>query len=224
MTRFHRLPFVDAETVASRRDPAANIVDQLRHHLAGTVLQQFAIRHLGQGMLFADTHVGTALLAERAGLGGQRLRAALSGAPDELSLHAMDRQAFADEGGHARCMPLRPLLWNLGLLACSANIALAPLSSSSCIKLRRWPDFRVLAHRPDNFHMCALMIRAAMNVDACSEALSLPRPQVQAFFNASYLSGYAMQVEAPPVARSPTPTKGRGVAALWRSIRIRWSA
>lgn len=223
MTRFHRLPFVDAAPIATPRGPAPNIVDQLRQGLDGASLNQVVIRHSGEGMLFADLREGTAVLAECAGRGGQRLQAALSEAPGELSLHSMDPQSFADEAGRGRSMPLRPLLWNLGLLACSANRALAPLSSSSCIKLRRWPDFRVLAHRPDSFRMCALMIKAPMSVDACSQALALPSSQVQAFFNASYLSGYAMQVDAPSV-RPSTAAKGRGVVALWRSVRTRWSA
>ncbi|WP_416057565.1 hypothetical protein [Stenotrophomonas maltophilia] len=174
-------------------------------------------------MLFADLRESTALLAQAAGKGGQRLQTALSESPGELSLESMESHSFAEEAGCGRLVPLRPLLWNLGLLACSANRALAPLSSTTCIKLRRWPDFRVLAHRPDSFRMCALMVKVPMSVAACSKALALPSSQVQAFFNASYLSGYAMQVDAPS-ARPSTVSRGGAVVALWRSVRTHWSA
>ncbi len=223
MTRFHRMPLVDAQSNAAARGPRPNVVDLLRQGLDGVASGPVAICHLGEGVLFVDFREGVAVLAECAGRGGQRLQAALSGTPDELRLHPLDPEAFNEEAGQGRCVPLRPLLWNLGLLACGANRALAPLSSDSCIKLRRWPDFRVLAHRPDSFRMCALMVKAPMSVEACSQALALPSSQVQAFFNASYLSGYATQVDAPALRPSAAP-EGRGVAALWRSVRTRWSA
>lgn len=227
MTRFRRLPFSLAEPVAPT--PAPNgFVEQLNHRLSvGALLHQrlqyAAVSLRGETLCWLDMCNGRVLVAEPEEQMTVRLQLAVSERSSGLSLSPLDPDAFERQAQYTRAAPLRPTLWQAGLSACTANAPLPPLTAQSSLQLRRWPDFRVLAHRHGDFRICALLIKRAMDVEACSLALSLPRAEVQSFFNAAYLSGYAylVQTQTQPVLRQ---SNGRGLVQLWRDVRARWSA
>ncbi len=116
-------------------------------------------------------------------------------------------------------VPLIPLLWQASLRMQVVPELLAPLHEGSRLHLQRWPDFRVLAHRHDDFRLCSLLLRRASTVLEASHALGVDPGATRAFFNAAWLSGYAnVEVEAvadPPRARGP----GALLASMWRGIR-----
>lgn len=227
MTRFRRLPFSLAEPAAPVSAPVG-FVEQLNHRLSvGALLHerlQFASVTLrGETLCWLDLRNGRVLMAEPAEQMTVRLQVAISGPLSGLSLSPLDADAFERQAQYTRAAALRPTLWQAGLSACTANAPLSPLTAQSSLQLRRWPDFRVLAHRHGDFRICALLIKRAMDVDACAVALSVPRAEVQSFFNAAYLSGYAylVQTQTQPVLRQ---SNGRGLVQLWRDVRARWSA
>jgi hypothetical protein len=227
MTRFRRLPFNLAEPVAPVSAPTG-FVEQLNHRLSvGALLHQrlqyAAVNLRGETLCWLDMCNGRVLVAEPSEQMTVRLQLALSERSSGLSLSPLDPDAFERQAQYTRAAPLRPTLWQAGLSACTANAPLPPLTARSSLQLRRWPDFRVLAHRHGDFRICALLIKRAMDVEACSLALTLPRAEVQSFFNAAYLSGYAylVQTQTQPVLRQ---SNGRGLVQLWRDVRARWSA
>lgn len=227
MTRFRRLPFNLAEPVAPVSAPTG-FVEQLNHRLSvGALLHQrlqyAAVNLRGETLCWLDMCNGRLLVAEPSEQMTVRLQLALSEQSSGLSLSPLDPDAFERQAQYTRPAALRPTLWQAGLTACTANAPLPPLTAQSSLQLRRWPDFRVLAHRHGDFRICALLIKRAMDVDACVAALSVPRAEVQSFFNAAYLSGYAylVQTQAQPVLRQ---SHGRGLVQLWRDVRARWSA
>ncbi|SEM23441.1 hypothetical protein SAMN05428989_3448 [Pseudoxanthomonas sp. GM95] len=120
-------------------------------------------------------------------------------------------------------LPMIPLLWQAALRMAVVPELLPPLHEGCQLKLARWPDFRVLAHRHDDFRLCSLLLRRACTVLEASHALGVDPGAVRAFFNAAWLSGYA-QVEAESaVAPPPPPTRQRGpgalLASMWRGVR-----
>lgn len=230
MTRFRQLPFATDTTPDTAGTPPLGFVPLLRQRLAGEPRSQaraqcMAINWQGRPLGWLDVESERMILPEPAAVTVLHLQNALSWDAPALELSFLPRDTFERHARHARVLPLRPTLWQIGHDARPANLALAPLSTDSDLQLRRWPDFRILAHRHDDFRICALLVRRAHNVDACAAALELPHTSVQAFFNAAFLSGYGFPVAAavPQGERVPAERAGLGLARLWREARARWA-
>lgn len=231
MTRFRRVPY-DVEPIASSPEPQPLLfVQDLRRRLMLERKQQgpihcAAVMSRGKLLCWLDTEHNQAVLAEPSALSLALFQAALVDPPPTLELLPIARSLFDAQAQRSRPVALRPLLWQTGLNACADGAALPPLQDDTRLRLRRWPDFRVLAHRHDDFRICALLIKHALDVAACSSVLGLPRDEVQAFFNAPYLSGYAHPSAAPLPALTAVPAKpagGNALARMWRDVRNRWS-
>ncbi|MET0289381.1 MAG: hypothetical protein ABW178_07115 [Pseudoxanthomonas sp.] len=120
---------------------------------------------------------------------------------------------------------LVPLLWQSALRMHLEPTLMAPMDESTVIKLRRWPDFRVLAHRHDDFRLCSLLLRRGHAAREASHLLGIDPGAVFALFNAAYLSGYA-NLETAPVDSDPSSGgaargTGRLLAGMWRNLRTR---
>jgi hypothetical protein len=226
MTRFRQIPFTPDPSAPAqvsaplgfvhrlRQRLAAEKVPQLHLHCAAVVLEENALCWL-------NIEQNLVMVSEPAGIALKQLELALGTKPDRLSLEPLARDAFDMQSRYTRTTPMRPLLWQAGLNVLEGGAPMPPLSPDSCLQLRRWPDFRVLAHRHDDFRICALLIKRGLTVQGACEALNLPQSQVQAFFNAAYLSGYAVPVLGTDAPKVP-PKAGR-LATLWRDVRSRWS-
>jgi hypothetical protein len=120
-------------------------------------------------------------------------------------------------------LPMIPLLWQAALRMAEVPVLLAPLHEGCRLRLARWPDFRVLAHRHDDFRLCSLLLRRACTVLEASHALGVDPGAARAFFNAAWLSGYAQVESETAVAPTPSPTRQRGpgalLASMWRGVR-----
>lgn len=149
------------------------------------------------------------------------LRTLLPRSGPRLALKPITHDAFDLHAADSRALPLRPTLWELGLDMGTSALPLPPLQHDTRLQLRRWPDFRVLAHRHDDFRLCALMIKQGVDVDTCCRVLDLPAARVQSFFNAAFFSGYAHP--ATDNARPLRAASHGGLAGLWRQVRVRWS-
>ncbi len=120
-------------------------------------------------------------------------------------------------------LPMIPLLWQAALRMAVVPVLVSPLHEGRRLRLARWPDFRVLAHRHDDFRLCSLLLRRACTVLEASHALGVDPGAVRAFFNAAWLSGYAQVESETAVAPAPPPTRQRGpgalLASMWRGVR-----
>lgn len=227
MTRFRQLPFAIDATPEDAGTPPLGFVPLLRQRLSGEPrsharAQCMAINWQGRPLGWLDVESDRMILAEPVAVTLLHLQAALSREVPALDLSFLPRETFERHARHVRVLPLRPTLWQIGLEARPDDLPLAPLAAASCLLLRRWPDFRIVAHRPDDFRICALLVRRAHSVDACAGALDLPRRPVQAFFNAAFLSGYGFPVAATASQDEPVQRTGHGLVQLWRHARARW--
>lgn len=231
MSRCRPAPFDACTALPSMAMVPPPFVEDLRRRLTGERRQHgpvhcVAIICNGKLLGWLDTEQSQAVLAEPSAVSLAMLQAALVDAVPRLELLPIARALFDVQARRARPVALRPLLWQVGLGACADHAPLPPLRRDSCVKLGRWPDFRVLAHRHDDFRICALLIQHALDVDACSSILGLPREEVQAFFNAAYLSGYAHTDTDPAARLTAAPAAragGNALARMWRDVRNRWS-
>lgn len=231
MSRFRRVPFDVEPTLPSAAPQPLLFVQALRRRLMLERKQQdpihcAAIMSKGKVLCWLDTEHNLGVLAEPSAMSMALFQAALVDPQPTLELLPVARSLFDAQAARSRPVALRPLLWQAGLHAAADGAPLPPLQDDTCLRLRRWPDFRVLAHRHDDFRICALMIRHALDVGSCSSILGLPRVEVQAFFNAAYISGYAHPSAAPMPALTVAPAKpaaSNALARMWRDVRNRWS-
>lgn len=144
----------------------------------------------------------------------------------ELAADGFDRLQVlglqAASGNDRLPFPLTTLLWNTALRARLPTPLLAPLSPDTVLSLRRWPDFRALAHRHDHFRLCCLLLKRPASPTDAAALLALDGASVDPFFNAAFLSGYADVVDAPALpqlAAARTGQRGSMLARLWQSVR-----
>ena len=230
MVRYRRYPFEDlqpAPVVAAPSPVALPFVQQLRLHLSqeGSPQQRppvAAVLHGETAVCWLDAKNDRLVTTAPAPVALTLLRQLLSKPQPPLCLVPVAEEAFMQKAFVASNVPLRPTLWDIGLQTAAQGKLVEPLQLEACLRLRRWPDFRILAHRPDHFRICALLIKQGASVQACCRILDMPAQTVQAFFNAAFLTAYAFPVmgEETPVRPSPTDS----LANLWRQLRIRWSA
>lgn len=125
-------------------------------------------------------------------------------------------------GAHPR-QALRPFLWQWGHGSPQWG-TLDHRLRREAVRLRRWPDFRVLGRDADRFRLCSLLLRRACTVDACTMLLDLPAQTVRQFVYAAYLCGDANLVQEPAslVRRGGEQPADAGlVARMWRTLRRR---
>ncbi|ALA83302.1 hypothetical protein D7Y55_03470 [Stenotrophomonas maltophilia] len=235
MVRFRRRPFEDlqepfaAEPLAPAALPTAALpfVQQLRLHLASDGAQQrrpahAAIIHDGATVCWLDARNDRMMTTAPAPITLTLLQKLLGDADPALSLVPVTQDVFVQRATVSSNIPLRLTLWNIALATAGHGAPMSPLHEGTKLRLRRWPDFRILAHRPDHFRLCALLIKQGASVQACCAILDLPRRSVQSFFNAAFLTAYAFPVVGEDAPVRPSPTDG--LVNLWRQLRIRWSA
>ncbi|WP_020647670.1 hypothetical protein [Solimonas variicoloris] len=89
-------------------------------------------------------------------------------------------------------------------------------------RLRRWPDFGALPHRPEFVRLAALFARQATSPGAAAAAAAVPVPEVEAFLGGCLMAGYAGSegALAAPLPR-PAATLDDGVRGLLGRIRRR---
>lgn len=235
MVRFRRHPFEDLQrprepgplAPATLPNAALPFVQQLRLHLTGdTALARrpchAAIVHGEATVCWLDARNDRMMTTAPAPITLTLLQKLLGDTDPPLSLVPVTQDVFVQRATVSSNIPLRPTLWNIGLATADHGAPMPPLHSGMQLRLRRWPDFRILAHRPDHFQLCALLIKQGASVQTCCDLLELPRGTAQSFFNAAFLTAYAFPVVGEEVAVRPSATEG--LVNLWRQLRIRWSA
>ncbi|MCF3497133.1 hypothetical protein C7E15_09115 [Stenotrophomonas maltophilia] len=235
MVRFRRQSFEDlqepfeAEPLAPAALPTAALpfVQQLRLHLASDSTPSrrpahAAIIHDGATVCWLDARNDRMMTTAPAPITLTLLQRLLGDADSRLSLVPVTQEVFVQRATVCSNVPLRLTLWNVALVTDGPGVPIPPLQDCTKLRLRRWPDFRILAHRPDHFRLCALLIKQGASVRACCDILDLPRQTVQSFFNAAFLTAYAFPVVGEDAPVRPSPADG--LVNLWRQLRIRWSA
>ncbi|WP_312708134.1 hypothetical protein [Stenotrophomonas sp.] len=202
-------------------------MQQLRLHLAGDAATSrrpayAAVVHDDATVCWLDANSDRMMTTAPAPIALTLLQKLLADEHPPLHLAPVTQQMFVQRATVSSNLPLRPTLWNIGLAATRLDRLMAPLQLDAKLRLRRWPDFRILAHRPDHFRLCALLIKQGASVQACCDILGLPQRQVQSFFNAAFLTAYAFPVMGEDAPVRPSPADG--LVNLWRQLRIRWSA
>ncbi|CAH0287580.1 hypothetical protein SRABI35_03941 [Stenotrophomonas lactitubi] len=235
MVRFRRSSFEDPSgpfappPMAQATLPAAALpfVQQLRMHLAGDTAMPrrsayAAVIHDNATVCWLDTKNDRMMTTAPAPIALALLHKLLADEHPPLRLAPVTQEILVQRATVSSNLPLRPTLWNIGLAATRLDRLMTPLQMDAKLRLRRWPDFRILAHRPDHFRLCALLIKQGASVQACCDILDLPQRQVQSFFNAAFLTAYAFPVMGEDAPVRPSPADG--LVNLWRQLRIRWSA
>ncbi|WP_295521160.1 hypothetical protein [uncultured Stenotrophomonas sp.] len=235
MIRFRRHPIEGIQVppapsqlpLATLPSTGLTFVQQLRIHLTGDSTTSrrcahAAVIHDGATVCWLDTTSDRMMTTAPAPITLTLLQKVLAETHPALSLAPVTQETFEQRAIVSSTLALRPTLWNIGLAATRLDRLVTPLPMDIKLRLHRWPDFRILAHRHDHFRLCALLIKQGASVQACCDILDLPQRQVQSFFNAAFLTAYASPVlgEDAPVRSSPTD----GLVNLWRQLRIRWSA
>lgn len=195
---------------------------QVRQHLAARD-GDWLLSANGQDLVVLGFGNLTATPLQAGTVPAQLLGAVIGQTPHEVVLSPLD-PTHTPLASQART-PLVPLLWQSALRMHLEPTLMAPMDESTVIKLRRWPDFRVLAHRHDDFRLCSLLLKRACRAREAAHMLGIDPGAVFALFNAAYLSGYA-NVEAAPADPDPTSggaTRGTGrlLAGMWRNLRTR---
>jgi len=235
MVRFRRSSFEDPSELfapppmapATLPSAALPFVQQLRIHLAGDTAMPrrsayAAVIHDDATVCWLDAKNDRMMTTAPAPIALTLLQKLLAEEHPALSLAPVPQELFEQRAIVSSNLPLRPSLWNIGLAATRLDRLMPPLQMDAKLRLRRWPDFRILAHRPDHFRLCALLIKQGASVQACCEILDMPQRPVQSFFNAAFLTAYAFPVMGEDAPVRPSPTDG--LVNLWRQLRIRWSA
>lgn len=191
--------------------------------LAGRGTGAACLRLRGQDAVLFDCARGSAVM-----LAGsiEDIGEPLARRPQDLALFEFPADAVEDAARDLPRVPLATLLWQIGRQAAGDGTGWAwpGLGDEIALRLHKWPDVRLLAHRHDDFRLCSILVRQAATPLQCAEWLGLDVAQVRAFFHGAYLSGYASaaQTEAPASAQAAAPRKRvSGLAGLWRSVRQR---
>lgn len=212
---------------ASAPQPAAApepvpISVQVRQHLAARD-GSWLLRAEGKDLFVLGFDSLTATPLQVDAIPAQLLGAAIGQSPQTVVLSPLD-PAHTPLGAQQKTA-LVPLLWQAALRMHLEPTLMAPMDESSVLKLRRWPDFRVLAHRHDDFRLCTLLLEQACRAREASHRLGIDPGAVFALFNAAYLSGYAnleaATPESDPASGGAAGGTGQRLADTWRNLRTR---
>ncbi len=144
----------------------------------------------------------------------QRFRASqpLSAVP--LSLSGWS-EARAAPGALTHEGALTELLWRAGV----ADARVDP----GFYRLRRWPDFGRLPHRPSFVKLAAYFARHGSSPWAAAKAVLVPQPDVDAFLGGCVMAGFATRLDQPPAQAEPRPAGGAdaGLRRLLTTVRRR---
>ncbi|WCE05816.1 hypothetical protein [Pseudoxanthomonas sp. JBR18] len=178
----------------------------------------------GKVCLLLDFRRLLALAAPGADLQGRSPEQFLGRHFFRLSQHALQASRYSALFVDLPSVPLIPLLWQATLRMQVEPVLLEPLHEGCRMRLARWPDFRVLAHRHDDFRMCSLLLHRPCTAAEAGQALDVDTGAARAFFNAAWLTGYAQVESSTPQAGTPGPTeatRGAGslLANMWRGVR-----
>lgn len=142
---------------------------------------------------------------------------------------ALDRLVL-EEGGSleppadAPRLPLMPLLWQTALRMRMVPRLVAPLTEATALQMTLWPDFSVLAHRHDDFQLCALLRKQACTATEAAAQVGIDAGAARAFFNAAYISGHATVADAGTLSRPSASTPmdvspPSRLSGLWHGLR-----
>jgi hypothetical protein len=175
---------VAARLLAQGRVPAANDPMQPLGGLireAASHAKPCRITVDGRAILYIDAAAGLGHLV----LKQARLIDLCSGrshAPHELAEFA-ERHDFEQELAMTRASarPLPELLWLAAMLDAGEATRFA---RDQRLRLKRWPNFAVLAHKPVHLRMAAILVRQARSVQEVADACAVPSIEVARFVNA----------------------------------------
>ncbi|MDD3761887.1 MAG: hypothetical protein PHP86_01165 [Nevskiales bacterium] len=110
---------------------------------------------------------------------------------------------------------LTELLWRAGV----ADAQVDP----GFYRLRRWPDFGRLPHRPSFVKLAAYFARHGSSPWAAAKAVLVPQPDVDAFLGGCVMAGFATRLDQPPAQVEPRPAQGAdaGLRRLLTTVRRR---
>jgi hypothetical protein len=112
----------------------------------------------------------------------------------EFARTSPDEAQFASEAPK----PLLMLQWLVGTH--TGTLGLLPwLPPEGTFRLRRFPEFQILHHRPEHRRLAAALVRPRPGLRAIAELTELDAAAVSGFLNAADLCGY-LQSDARPVA------------------------
>ncbi len=212
------LAVADASPASARELDALPIAQALRESIiAGK--GHATLLHAGQPLLLLDFDRRLAIAAS-ATTGTPALAAELSALLAGATLRPLDAATF--NARSAAALPLIPLLWNVAMQARGETALLPPLAAGTALSLRQWPDFRAVANRPDHFQLCSLLLKRPSTASEAATLLGVSADVVQGFYNAAYVTGYAV-ADAPASARAndrPAADEAANsrLSRLWRTV------
>lgn len=124
---------------------------------------------------------------------------------------------LADTG--AQSCRLDVLLWRLGQCGCKSRL-LPELPADAHFKLRRWPDFGRLEHKPEHLRLAARLVRQRTTVLELAIVTGLAVSTINAFVNACCLIDLLEVHAADPSNRSTVsahPSRYLGIFSAVRS-------
>jgi hypothetical protein len=203
---------------AGAQDPAAQppFADQVRALLAGRS-EQAVLSLDGVDVLQLDFAHATAQPLHSTRQAADNVPGLLGPGFERLLLRVGQQAPVAAD---APRLPLTPLLWQTALRMRMVPRLIEPLAETTALRMTQWPDFRVLAHRHDDFRLCTLLLKQACTATGAAELLEIDTGAARAFFNAAYLSGYAAPEDIGVDPAAPPAERPRSrLARLWRGMR-----
>jgi len=110
-----------------------------------------------------------------------------------------------------------PLLWLIGLNSFDGTTA-SWLRPADKFRLKRWPDFELLLHTPEQANIIKTLAKSLMTVEKLAKLSGCDPRECQRVINALSLMSAMHRIEArnaaptqpPRTAQFDTPTRGRG--------------
>jgi hypothetical protein len=203
---------VDARQATDQRPFA----DQLRALLSGRS-EQAVLSLDGMDVLQLDFASASAQPLHSARQAADNVPGLLGPGFERLVLRVGEQAPVSAE---APRLPLTPLLWQTALRMRMVPRLIEPLTDTTALRMTQWPDFRVLAHRHDDFRLCTLLLKQACTATGAAALLEIDAGAARAFFNAAYLSGYAAPEDLDvDSAATPAERPRSRLARLWRGMR-----
>lgn len=118
--------------------------------------------------------------------------------------------------------PADEVLWQIGLVTPPGD----GFPDTQAYRLKRWPDFARLTHRPEYIRLCAAMSRAPRRVATLAERSGLVRSEVEHVLHACKLCGWldSTDASATPAAavQAVAPRAASPLSGLFDRLRRRF--